>query len=178
MSKCKICGAEFVRRGIGHKCCSIEHAIEWVKAEKLRKEERADRDKRQTMKSRAQWLKEAQNVFNRYIRERDKDKPCISCGRHHEGQYHAGHYRTVGAASHLRYNEDNVHKQCAPCNNHKSGNVVEYRINLVKRIGVDHVEALECNNTPVRHTKEDAQRIIEEYREKLKMLKIGVKSNA
>jgi hypothetical protein len=49
---------------------------------------------------------------------------------------------------------------------------------LVKRIGVDRVEALECNNTPVRHTKEDAQRIIEEYREKLKMLKIGVKSNA
>jgi len=178
MSKCKICGAEFVRRGIGHKCCSIEHAIEWVKAEKLRKEARADRDKRHTMKSRAQWLKEAQNVFNRHIRDRDKDQPCISCGRHHEGQYHAGHYRTVGAASHLRYNEDNVHKQCSPCNNHKSGNVVEYRINLVKRIGVDRVEALECNNTPVRHTKEDAQRIIEEYREKLKMLKIGVKSNA
>ena len=47
------------------------------------------RAKRESLKSKAQWAKEAQTEFNRFIRLRDADQPCISCGRHHQGQYHA-----------------------------------------------------------------------------------------
>ncbi|WP_258530002.1 recombination protein NinG [Pseudomonas aeruginosa] len=64
-------------------------------------------------------------------------------GAFHDGQYHAGHYRSVGSHPELRFDEDNVHKQCAPCNNHKSGDVVNYRINLVAKIGAAAVARLE-----------------------------------
>ena len=170
MSKCRVCRAEFVKRSIKHKACSPDCAVilgEREKANKIRKDIRVQREK---LKTRQDWLKEAQTAFNAYIRERDRDWPCISCGRWHEGQWHAGHYRSVGAAAELRFDENNVHKQCAPCNNHKSGNIVEYRINLVKRIGAKAVEDLETLKPPTKYTIEDIKRIKAEYKQKLKDL--------
>ena len=112
-----------------------------------RKEDRAKREK---LKSRAQWLKEAQQAFNAWIRLRDADKPCISCGRHHEGQWYAGHYLSTGARPELRFEPLNVHKQCSACNTHLSGNLVLYRAELVRRIVVIGVP-LSCR-ARARHT--------------------------
>ncbi len=126
---------------------------------------------RAKIKTRAEHLKEAQAAFNEFIRERDRDLPCISCGRHHLGQYHAGHYRTVGANPELRFEPLNVHKQCAPCNNHKSGDIVNYRINLVRRIGAERVEWLEGPHDPQRYSIEQLQAIKAEYRAKVRELK-------
>lgn len=172
---CATCGAEFIPWRTTQKVCgSIRCAREYVitkEAEKARKaQKRETRAARQRLKSVTELLDEAQVPFNRYIRLRDRDEPCISCGRFHEGQWHAGHYRTVGAAGHLRFNEDNVHKQCAPCNNHKSGNVTEYRINLVKKIGVERVEALENNNEIKRWTREEAVAIKAHYAQRVREL--------
>jgi hypothetical protein len=122
------------------------------------------------MKSRADWLREAQAAFNRYIRLRDHDKPCISCGRQHQGQWHAGHYRSVGACPELRFMELNVHKQCAPCNDHLSGNIVEYRRGLIERIGIDQVEWLEGNHEAKKYTIEEIKAIKAEYTHKSKEL--------
>ncbi|MDG6786005.1 recombination protein NinG, partial [Glaesserella parasuis] len=71
----------------------------------------------------------------------------------------------------LRFNEDNVHKQCSACNNHLSGNITEYRINLVRKIGVERVEALESYHPPVKWSIEDCKEIIKTYRAKIKELK-------
>ena len=125
-----------------------------------------NKERKENLKTLREWLDDAQKEFNKFIRLRDKAAPCISCNRHHQGQYHAGHYRTTAAASQLRFNEDNCHKQCAPCNNHKSGNITEYRINLVKKIGQADVEALENNNKTKRYTKEEANEIKLKYRKK------------
>jgi len=76
------------------------------------------------------------------VRLRDSG-PCISCQRHHDGQYHAGHYRSVGAMPSLRFNTWNIHKQCSACNNHLSGNMIDYRINLIGKIGQARVDWLE-----------------------------------
>lgn len=133
--------------------------------------ERAQHAKaREAVKTRAQHLKEAQAAFNAVIRERDKDLPCISCNRHHSGQFHAGHYRSVGSSPELRFEPLNVHKQCAPCNNHKSGNVVEYRISLVKRIGLDNVEWLEGKHEPKRYTIEDVKALKAKLRAELRAM--------
>lgn len=113
---------------------------------------------------------QAQKAFNAYIRQRDEKEPCISCQRHHKGQYHAGHYRTVGAAKQLRFDEDNCHKQCAPCNNHLSGNLTEYRINLIKKIGLKAVELLDNNNEVKRYSIEEYKTIEQHYKAKLKEL--------
>ena len=82
----------------------------------------------------------AQMVFNKWIRERDKNKGCISCNGEVQ---HAGHYFSQGHFSSLRYSEENVNGQCLRCNNFLHGNLIRYRQGLVERIGEDNVRLLE-----------------------------------
>jgi len=171
IKKCKVCREIFQPERQMQPCCSIKCAIAKVQIDKSAKFNQETKLKKESIKSKAQWLREAQKEFNTYIRLRDSDKPCISCQRHHEGQYHAGHYRSVGACPELRFNELNVWKQCAPCNNHLSGNIGEYRINLVKMIGVDKVEWLEGKHEPLKLSIDDAKNIKAEYKLKQKELK-------
>lgn len=174
--KCSMCSDRFPReqmtiRGTMAFCC-VDHMVQYglnrgrkeIKKKSLaRKKEFLENDKKH-------MTERAQKSFNAYIRARDKDLPCISCQRHHEGQFHAGHYRTVSANRALRFNEDNCHKQCAPCNNHLSGNIGEYRINLIKKIGLESVEALENYNKPRSYTCEELKMIDLKYKVKLKEL--------
>lgn len=126
-------------------------------------ERKAIKARKEQLKGRAEYMKEAQQAFNAWVRERDADQPCISCGRHHQGQYHAGHYRTTKACPELRFHPDNCNKQCAPCNNHMSGNIVEYRIALVRKIGADAVAWLEAPHAPKRYSIDDLKQIKEKY---------------
>jgi len=128
------------------------------------------RQKREKMKSKAQWAKEAQTEFNRFIRLRDADQPCISCGRWHTGQYHAGHYLSVGARPELRFTESNVHKQCAPCNTHLSGNAVLFRRGLLAKLGIELVEWLEGHHAPRRDTVDTLIALKREYAAKARAL--------
>lgn len=180
--KCRIatCRASFVPSRMGQAVCSPECAMidaprHEPKARKAlaeigRKELRAAKVK---IKTRAQHMKEAQAAFNAWIRERDIGLPCVSCGRHHNGQWHAGHYRTVGGNPELRFEPLNVWRQCAPCNNHKSGDIVNYRLELVRRIGADKVDWLEGPHEPQRYTIEQLQAIKAKYRAKTRELKKG-----
>ncbi|RBL65636.1 recombination protein NinG, partial [Pseudomonas sp. MWU13-2625] len=95
----------------------------------------------------------------------------VSCGRHHDGQYHAGHYRTVGANPEIRFEPLNVWKQCAPCNTHLSGNLVNYRLSLLQRIGAEKLAWLEGLHPACKHTIEEIKAIKADYREKIKELK-------
>ena len=132
------------------------------------------RERLQKLKSRADWLKDLQVVFNKFIRLRDKDLPCISCGRFHSGKYDAGHYRSVGACPELRFHEDNVHRQCVPCNQHKSGNAIEYRLGLIARIGLTRVEFLERkDHPPLKLSVEEIKDLIQVYKVKCKELERG-----
>lgn len=122
---------------------------------KIAKEERKEIKKaKEGLKTAGEYIKEAQAAVNRYIRARDFNKPCISCGSMPtndgliKGQrVDAGHFRSRGSASHLRFNLLNIHKQCVKCNRWLSGNVVEYRVRLIERIGLERVEALENDNS-------------------------------
>ena len=172
------CGISFPPQRLGQAVCSPKCglAIKDVNQEKARKslaqiERREIKVRKERLKSRADHLRETQTVFNEWIRLRDAALPCVSCGRFHEGQWHAGHYRTVGANPELRFYPDNVHKQCAPCNNHKSGDIVNYRINLVKRIGLERVEILEGPHKPQRYTIEDLKTMKADYRALIRELK-------
>lgn len=175
---CKACGSKFRPSLSTQKACSVKCALDLAPAnqDKARKaiaqrERREIKVRKERVKSRADHVRETQAVFNEWIRLRDAALPCVSCGRHHEGQYHAGHYRTVGANPELRFEPLNVWKQCAPCNNHKSGDIVNYRIELVKRIGADSVAWLEGPHEAQRYTIEDLKAIKAEYRAKIRELK-------
>jgi hypothetical protein len=173
LKTCKVCKKKFEPMRFAQICCSIPCAIEHANALKAKKQRKEHKEAKAKLKSRADWLKEAQAVFNKFIRMRDDKEPCISCGRYHQGQYHAGHYRTVGAAPELRFNELNVYKQCAPCNNHLSGNLIEYRRRLVAKIGIDKVEWLEGPHEAKKYTIEEIQAIKKEYQQKIKELERG-----
>lgn len=181
--KCKECGNYFVRiYSSTQQVCSVPCASKYGKRkaeEKRKKQEKSDRLQerkrmqalKEKIKTRAEWLKDAQRVFNQFIRLRDKDLPCISCGRYHQGQYHAGHYRTVGSSPELRFCETNVHKQCSACNNHLSGNLVNYRLGLIAKIGLERVEWLERqDHSPLKLTVDEIKALIKRYKAKVKEL--------
>ncbi|MBH3452654.1 recombination protein NinG [Pseudomonas putida] len=177
---CKACGTKFRPSLSTQKACGVQCALALAKKPEnqavarkaiAQRERREIKVRKEKIKSRADYLREAQAIFNQWVRLRDAALPCVSCGRHHDGQYHAGHYRTVGANPELRFEPLNVHKQCAPCNNHKSGDIVNYRIELVRRIGADRVEWLEGPHQAQRYTIEELKALKAEYRDKIKQLK-------
>ena len=175
---CKACGDKFRPSLSTQKACSVACALvlapqgrETARKAIAQRERREVKVRKEKIKSRADYLREAQAIFNQWVRLRDAALPCVSCGRHHDGQYHAGHYRTVGANPELRFEPLNVWKQCAPCNNHKSGDIVNYRIELVRRIGADRVEWLEGPHQAQRYTIDDLKALKAEYRAKIKQLK-------
>ena len=174
--KCKVCANLFEPRSPLQSVCSIKCAtdiaikkrtIEGKKA--IQKQNRELKTAKDKIKTRTKWIKEAQQSFNIWVRERDKDNPCISCQRYHTGQYHAGHYRTTKACPELRFEPLNVHKQCSVCNNHLSGNILEYRINLIK-LGVD-VDWLEGFHQPKHYTIDELKAIKAKYNKLAKDLK-------
>lgn len=121
------------------------------------------------LKTHSEWLKELQKVFNSYIRKRDLNQPCISCERPLINKFDAGHFFTVGAYPNLRFNEDNVHGQCVYCNQHKHGNINEYAIGIVKRIGTERYEKLLSDrNKPLNLSTEEIKEKIEYYKIKIK----------
>lgn len=174
------CRELFNPQRIGQSVCSPRCGLATVdlKKERERKalaqlERKAIKAAKERIKSRSDHIKEAQQAFNAWVRERDALLPCVSCGRHHDGQYHAGHYRTVGANPELRFEPLNCWKQCAPCNNHKSGDIVNYRIELVRRIGTEKVEWLEGPHESVKYTIEQLKEIKAHYRALLRSLRGG-----
>ncbi|MGY2258137.1 recombination protein NinG [Pseudomonas sp. SDO55104_S430] len=178
--KCRVetCGASFVPQRLGQAVCSPACALKDAPRNELKAKKAIDqRDRREIkvrkekLKSRADHLKDTQVAFNAWVRARDSAQPCISCGRFHQGKNDAGHYRTVASAPELRFEPLNCHLQCSPCNTHKSGDIVNYRINLVQRIGAEKVEWLEGPHDPKKYTVDDLKALTAEYRAKTRELK-------
>lgn len=162
--KCKApgCGKPFKPTMTTQKVCSIACAKAMAKDPKLQKiaakaitrQAREDlKERREKLKSRAEYAKEAQAAINRYVRLRDAHLGCISCSKpaSWQGQWHCSHFRSVGAAPHLRFNLWNMNKSCSACNNFLSGNIMAYRPALIEKIGQAKVDWLECNSDVARH---------------------------
>lgn len=183
---CKACGEKFTPSfNSTQVVCSIKCAQAHAPAnhEKARKaiaqrESREIKVRKEKLKSRGDYLREAQQAFNAFIRMRDQlaGHVCISSGRPLDwngNAVDAGHYRSVGAAPHLRFDERNVHAQSKQDNRYLSGNATDYRIGLIRRIGLAEVEALERDQSVRKYTIDDLKEIAARYRAKLKALKGG-----
>ena len=162
--KCGICRQPAAYGNAVNAWCSNEHGLDLAKRMKDRSDKRkvaadrkAQREARERVKTGPTLRKEAQAAFNAWVRTRDAGKPCVSCGRPDDGhrQRHAGHYKSVGGHPALRFEPDNCHSQCATCNNHLSGNLVPYRAELIRRIGLPRVEWLEGPHEPQHLSRQD-----------------------
>lgn len=158
--KCSHCQEPFQPTKTTQKACSPACALAMAPINKQKADKAiAQLDKAETkkrkegLKSKADYAKEAQAAINRYVRLRDAHLGCISCDKpaSWSGQWHCSHFRSVGAAAHLRFNLWNMNKSCSACNNFLSGNIGAYRPALIEKIGQAKVDWLEGNNGIVRH---------------------------
>ncbi|MNJ28086.1 Bacteriophage Lambda NinG protein [compost metagenome] len=181
---CKACGGKFrpsfnsTQVVCSVKCAQAHAPANHDKARKAidQRERREVQVRKERLKSRGDFMREAQAEFNTYIRLRDQlaGHACISSGRPLDwngNAVDAGHYRSVGAAPHLRFDERNVHAQSKEQNRYLSGNATDYRVGLIKRIGLEAVEGLERDQSVRKYTIEDLKAIKAEYRAKIKQLK-------
>jgi hypothetical protein len=140
------------------------------------RERREIKVRKEKLKSCGDHLREAQQAFNEFIRWRDQlaGHLCISSGKQLDwggNAVDAGHYRSVGSAPHLRFDERNCHAQSKQDNRFLSGNAVDYRIGLIARIGQAAVDELEADQSVKKYTVEDLKEIKALYRAKTRELK-------
>jgi hypothetical protein len=172
---CAMCPREFLPRASFATCCGPVCARKKVEADK--KALRAQvKTRRMALETIPELIAAAQKEFNAYCRERDRQAGyvCISSGRALDwtgNAVDAGHYRSIGAAAHLRFNEDNCHAQSKHDNRHLAGNAIDYRLGLIARIGLARVEALESDNEVRKWDRDELRAIRATYKAKTKQLK-------
>ena len=179
------CRASFAPQRLGQAVCSPKCALVVVEMKKAKEKKslaqagrREIKVRKEKLKSRGDHMREAQKAFNEYIRTRDQAAGhlCISSGKPLDwsgNAVDAGHYRSVGSAPHLRFDERNCHAQSKQDNRFLSGNAVDYRIGLIARIGQEAVDALESDQSVRKYTVDEIKAIKAEYRAKTKELKKG-----
>lgn len=181
--KCRCgCGVTFTPRNSMQVAATPECAIRIAKAKAVCEHKEAEKvarkavkERKEALKTRSDYIKECQVAFNAFIRARDRGKPCICCGKPWReggagGAFDCGHYRSVGSAPHLRFDERNAHGQDKQCNRWGSGRAVDYRIGLIARIGLEAVEALEADQTDRKYTIDELKAMIADYRRRTREL--------
>ena len=176
MKDCKQCGTKFQPARPLQRVCSPICASRMVKeAKKVERE--SFKVRKEAIKSRADFAREAQTIVNKYVRLRDAHLGCVSCDKpaNWHGQWHASHFRSVGAATAVRFNTWNIHKSCSVCNNWKSGNLIDYEPRLREKIGNDKVDWLRTQNQIVRYDVPYLERLKKIFTKKVKRMEKRLK---
>jgi len=172
--RCKKCKEIFEPKVFNQKFClkkdeCIRAALEMKRKEQAKMWRKEKKERKEKLKTLQDHKKELQVIFNKFIRLRDKGKRCISCGKIPK-KSNAGHYRSVGGNPELRFNEFNNNLQCEWCNTYLHGNLIDYRINLIKKIGLEKVEWLEGFHEPKHFSIDEIQEMKIKYKQKIKDL--------
>ena len=127
-------------------CCGLNCALKVAEKKEgkleLRRAERAElKEMAIRLKTLGDYKKDLQVEVNKLVRLIDEGCSCISCNSF-TGKVNAGHYYSVGSRPNLRFNLMNIYLQCEHCNSYMSGNLIEYRENLVNLVGEAHVDYL------------------------------------
>jgi hypothetical protein len=168
MKKCKNCKEPFtpIKSSLEKYCTKSQCVNVWINSVKQKQWTKRKSELKADLMTLSDWLKIAQQVVNKYIRQRDKNEPCISCGNKINGVEHASHYLSSGGHSNVRFHEDNIWKSCYKCNVMLSGNQLEYRKRLIQKIGIERVEWLENNGSIVKKwSVDELKEIIKKYKE-------------
>lgn len=167
--KCFNCKEKFTPFNSLQKFCLNNECIKkMIELQKLKEWNKKKKKLVEELKTTSDYLKIAQQVFNRYIRHRDNGLNCISCNKPCKKE-NAGHYYSQGGHSNVRFNEDNVHLQCEHCNTYLSGNLLNYQVEIKERIGAERLMNLQAIAHEVKKwSKDELKEIIETYKQKLK----------
>lgn len=146
--------------------CCFDCAIKLEADKKEKKWKERKREFKKKDKTYTQKVNEAKKVFQKWVRLRDKDKPCISCGTTTSDIWDGGHFKKAELYSSTIFDEDNVWKQCRKCNRFLGGNELNYREGLIKRIGLERVEAVEerASERVYKYTDQELEEIKTKYK--------------
>ncbi len=168
--RCKNCKEKFEPARFNMKYCLKDECVRvFVEEVKNKTWKKTKAKAKQDLMTLSDYLKLAQQVFNKWINLRDKGKPCISCDKPITGRVNASHFWNANNHYNVRFNEDNVHSSCITCNQFLSGNLLEYRTRLISKIGEQRFNILEAESKKTRKfTIEELKEIIATYKKKIK----------
>lgn len=188
--KCRSCGVVFEPARSMQQACSVPCAISLAEKQKAQKAARANRAERKSLaerkvklKTRGEWIREAQAAVNKVARLRDilAGHGCISCGSRPDARFggamDAGHFRSVGSAAHMRFFLPQIRLQCVKCNRYLGSNAVEYRKGLIQRIGIERVEEIESMQWTAKWSVEYLQRLKKVMNKKARRLERRIEMN-
>lgn len=200
MRKCFICKkkgepADMFIDGLKATCrtpeCMTDYSL-WKLDKQKKIKQKSDNKKHREAKAKLndtipRWTKKAQVAFNKYIRLRDRNLPCVSCGKNEAevikdmrgvtcgGVWDAGHWRSRGSCPELRFCETNCFKQCKKCNGgsgkygRKEALVKDsFKSEVRRRIGRAQLEWVNGPHEPKRYRVEDLKEIEALYKERVK----------
>jgi hypothetical protein len=169
--RCKNCKDKFEPIRFNHKFCLKDECIKaFVEEVKTNQWKTTKKRMKEDLKTLQDWLKEAQTIFNKYIRLRDMGLVCISCQQPPKKR-NCGHFYSQGGHSNVRFDEDNCHLQCEHCNTYLSGNLLNYQIGIQKKIGAQKLlELQERAHLTKKWTIDELKEIIKTYKTKVRQL--------
>jgi hypothetical protein len=163
--KCKVCKSSFEPMKPLQQVCSPACAIELynqVKAKSEKKEKvKIRKELRESAKTISNYRKDLQIIINKIIRTIDEGHNCISSGRKYKSNDQAGHYYSVGAYPHLRFNLHNIYSQSVADNLYKSGNPIGFTTGLIRDFGEDWIKLVTKLPEEYRELKLDKEDIKE-----------------
>lgn len=175
VKRCRNCSAEFEPKKPLQVVCNYSCALELEKKRQAKKDAKEwksrKKEGKEKLKTYAQRVGDVKKIFQKWVRKRDKDLPCISCGNTGDRLWDGGHYKKSELYRGVIFNEDNVHKQCRKCNSYLDGNEANYRNGLVERIGEKRVKALEQLAELTKKKRYSAEELLEIKNKYLKLLK-------
>ena len=183
MPRCKHCKTKFEPKYFLQKfCLETDECIiefnEFVKAEKSKSEAKKWKQEKKVLKEKlktlGQYESEAKLSFQKWIRLRDSEKPCISC-KTKTDLMDGGHFKKAEIYSGVIFHEMNCHAQCRKCNRYLNGNELNYRLGLIERYGLEYATYIEDLANSTRQKKYTREELIAkklQYDIKIKEFKI------
>lgn len=178
------CGDSFIPRRSTDKWLNSDHYKHWllntpqgqreIERKALRAKKQVQKDERvkdnvirEKLKTLGQYESDAKKEIQKWVRKRDSNLPCISCGTFTSDLWDGGHFKKAEIYSGVIFDEMNIHRQCRKCNRFLGGNELNFREGLIARYGEDYVlkiekKALETRN--YKFNKEELKGLREKYR--------------
>ena len=147
----------------------IESTLKKVRIQAVKEKSKQKREYKEQNKSIAKLIQEARKPFQQWIRMRDANNACISCGSVDAEIWDAGHLYKAELYSGMIFDDRNCNKQCRKCNTYLDGNEGEYRKRLIQIFGQKWVEDLDLRAEYRKSYKYDRDELNEIKKKYLKL---------
>lgn len=170
--RCKNCKQIFEPKHFNQKYCFDPECVKvWVEKAKEKNWKKLKKRMKAELETTQSLMKKCQMYCNRFVRLRDKNKPCISCGGDLGESFDAGHYFSSGGHKSTTFDLDNIFGQCKRCNRFLHGNLIGYQQGIAERIGTERLFELHKKaHEPHKYSRDELRELIEYFKAEIKKI--------